>query len=261
MPPHPACNVHFSPACHTDPAHLRYCTFLDRIVACATALAMDVSLTELWKIGGSRSPLPHPQPNIRRPPGSWGKPLAGALQLFETGILPEEADDSSIEDENAIDSDSDWEDDNGLSEPSRRLSDADPDIFKRRLINGPERLSLITLGLKNKDLRQEVSPETVRKKELKGKDTTRQTIIQNELTKSLMAMLWERLQTSAESDVRRRRDPAFRQRHDRLRTSISARTLTAPLRTEGIGGSSVLWRMTGKGSPGERDRVSFIFVI
>ena len=194
---------------------MRYCTFLDRIVACATALAMDVNLTELWKIGDSRSPLPHPQPNIRRPPGSCGKPLAGALH-FEREILPEEVDGSS--NENAIDSDSDWEDDNGSSEPPCRLS---ADIFKRRLINGPGRLSLITLGLKNKDLRQEVSPETVRKKELKGKDTTRQAIIQNELTESLrMAMVWERQQTSADSDVRRRQDPAFRQLYDKLRASI-----------------------------------------
>lgn len=238
MPPHLACNVHFSPACHTDPAHLRYCTSLDRIVAFLPApllpRTMDASLTERWTIGDCHSPLPHPRPNIRRPrsghvslSGSWGKLLSGGLQLFETGILPEEADDSSIEDENAIDSDSDWEDDDDSSEPPRRLFDADPDIFKRRPINRPECLSLITLGLKNKGLRQEVSLETVRKEvlfELKEKDSTRQTTIQNELTGSLrIDMLWERQQTSADSNVRRRCDPVFRRRHDRLRTAIFRR--------------------------------------
>lgn len=123
---------------------------------------MNSSLVERQILGGCHTPPPHTSTrhtpvgpkqdaasgqqyhlNIRRLESghaSWehdGRLSNGKLAgVFETGRLSEEADDSSIGDENAIDSDSDWEDDNYSSEPPhRRLSDADPGIFQRRPIN------------------------------------------------------------------------------------------------------------------------------
>ena len=215
---------------------------------------MNASLVERQMLGGCHTPPPRTSmrqtpvgpkqdatsgqqyhPNIRwlesghaHLLGSWehdrrlsNRKLAG---VFETGRLSEEADDSSIGGENAIDSDSDWEDDDYSSEPPhRRLSDADPGIFQRRPINQLERLSLITLGLENKGLYQEI---TVRKKVLlvKKEATARQNIIQKELAGSLRDdMRWEREQTSADSNIRRRRHACFRRSDNELKSRIFSR--------------------------------------